>query len=112
MKQEIYDSNGTLQEQWDDSTRTYTDFSTSPQIVRPYTDDENAEADKRAESEAESGNQSSIEEALSAALETLQLIIDDTNSNINSNPASRIKDLARVQRRLIRLVLRRFDGVA
>jgi hypothetical protein len=102
--------NGSLSEQWDDETRTYTDFRTDPSTVRAYNADENALADATANTVAEESNRVSIEEALAAALETLQLIIDDTNSNINSNPASRIKDLARVQRRLIRLVLRRFDG--
>jgi len=57
-------------------------------------------------------NQATIEQALSDALATLQLIIDDTNANINGNPAQRIKDEARVLRRVIRLVIRRFDGTA
>lgn len=62
--------------------------------------------------DAEATNRASIEEALTASLVALQAIIDDTNASINTNPAARIKDLARVQRRLIRLACRRLDGTA
>lgn len=51
-----------------------------------------------------------IEAALADALVSLQAVIDDTNANINSNPAARIKDLARVERRIIRLLISRVDG--
>lgn len=41
---------GALVESWDDETRTYTDHSTGQ--TRPYTEQENAAADQRAEQEA------------------------------------------------------------
>ncbi len=62
--------------------------------------------------EAEKANQRSIEQALANALGTLQTILDDTNANINANPAQRIKDEARALRRVIRLLIRKFDGNA
>jgi hypothetical protein len=58
----------------------------------------------------EGQNKRTIEEALAADLVKMQAIIDDTNNNINSNPAARIKDMARVHRRLIRQALRSFEG--
>lgn len=60
----------------------------------------------------EAANRASIETALSDSLAALQLIIDDTNANINSNAAQRIKDMARVNRRIIRLLINRLDGTA
>jgi len=62
------------------------------------------------EAEGNAVAQATIEQALSDALVTLQTIIDDTNANINGNPAQRIKDIARTTRRTIRLLIRRFDG--
>jgi hypothetical protein len=58
----------------------------------------------------EESNRQTIEAGLADALATLQVIVDDTNANINASPASRIKDMARTQRRVIRLLIRRFDG--
>lgn len=103
---------GVLTEQWDDNTRTYTDFRTDPDTVRAYTTEENAAADARIAGQTVAANRLTIEQALDAALVTLQLIIDDTNANINAGPATRIKDLARVQRRIIRLLRNNFDGTA
>jgi hypothetical protein len=58
-------------------------------------------------------NQLAVNQALADAMAVLQAIIDDTNANINTNPAARIKDLARAQRRLIRHVLAIYsDGSA
>ena len=39
--------------QWDDTTRTHTDYTTTPPTVRPYTAAENAAADADAAAEAE-----------------------------------------------------------
>ena len=39
---------GVLVEQWDDTTRTYSDFRTTPTTTRPYTAAENAAADAQA----------------------------------------------------------------
>lgn len=42
---------------------------------------------------------------LAADIVALQAIIDDTNANINTNPATRIKTMARAVRRLAKLQL-------
>lgn len=54
--------------------------------------------------------QRTIEEALDAALVDLQTLIDTPNATINSGPATAIKLLARVLRRVIRLLIRRLDA--
>lgn len=43
---------GVLVEEWDDQTRTYTDYTTDPPTTRPYTPEENAAADQRAVEDA------------------------------------------------------------
>lgn len=105
---------GTLRELWDDATRTYTAYDEAGAQVesRAYTADENAAADASAAAALADANRLAIDAALDSSLATLQTILDDTNSNINSNPAQRIKELARVQRRIIRHVLKRYDGTA
>lgn len=112
MSAYVYASNGTLLEQWDDATRTYTDFRTDPDTTRPYTAQENAEADVRAAQETSDGNRRTIEDALDLRMATMQAVIDDTNANINGNPAARIKDLARAVRLLIRESRGDFTGTA
>jgi hypothetical protein len=99
---------------WNDSARTVTTHGdTGAQLSsRPYTAAENSAADARIAQATSNANRATIEQALADALTTLQSVIDDTNANINANPAARIKDLARVQRRAIRLLIRRFDGTA
>jgi len=62
--------------------------------------------------ETESANRQTIETALSDALTELQTLIDTTNATINAGPAPYIKALARALRRVIRLLIRRFDGTA
>jgi len=96
-----------VSEKHDDSTRTVTFYDEEGTVLReePYTEEQLAEAESRQV-------QRTIEEALGVALTELQAIIDDTNSNINTNPANRIKVLAKVQRRMIRLLTRRFDGTS
>jgi hypothetical protein len=55
-------------------------------------------------------NESSIETNLAQDMTAMQAIIDATNSTINSSPASYMKDIARANRRLIRMALQKFDG--
>ena len=50
-------------------------------------------------------NQKAIEANIAADLDAMQAIVDDTNANINSNPAARIKDIARMCKRLGRSAL-------
>lgn len=112
MSTSVYDINGTLREEWDDDARTYTEYDEQGAEVssRPYTAEENARADAEAAQALVESNRRTIEEALGAALATLQTTIDTANATINAGPAVYVKDIARIQRRIIRLLTRRFDG--
>lgn len=115
MNVERYTSEGVLFEFADDATRKVYGYAEDGSTViweRPYTAEENARADTDASARAEESNRASIEEALVPALADLQAIIDDTNANINQNPAARIKTVSRALRRTIRLVIRRFDSTS
>lgn len=111
MSQQNY-LDGVLRERWDDVQRTYTEFDAAGEVVssRPYTVEENARADAEAAAVVADSNRVSIETALDDTLAELQTLVDTPNATINSGPAPYIKVLARALRRLIRLVLRRFDG--
>lgn len=101
--------------EWDDATRTVRTIDPVTGAVistRPYDASENANADAAAKAAADAAAEQAIRDALSAALTDLQAILDDTNANINSNPALRIKTLARSIRRVIRLQIRKLDGTA
>jgi hypothetical protein len=94
----------------DDVTRIATLYNaTGAQTgTRPFTASENAIADAAAAIATAETNRRTIETALADALVSLQTIIDTANAQINA-PAA-IKDIARVNRRIIRLLIRRFDG--
>jgi hypothetical protein len=97
---------------WDDTTRTVTCTDTEGAVTstRDYDDSENENADALAATAAAETTERTILDALEAALADLQAIIDDTNSNINSNPAARIKTIARTCRRLVRIATRDLSG--
>jgi pilus assembly protein TadC len=105
-----YRRNGEILAQWDDVTRIFTSWASGEPASRAYTDVENAAADLRAVQDAEEANRQTIEAEAGDALTELQAIIDATNAQLNTNPAAHIKTLARVLRRIIRLVLRRFEA--
>ena len=65
MSSQVY-ANGTLIESWDDTTRTYTDHRTGES--RPYTEEENAAANSKIESESRLDN-------LEARLSRLEAIV-------------------------------------
>lgn len=110
MIHQTWDENGVLIEEWNDQTRThYWNFDGNTG-TEPYTPEQNAEADARAAAETQMANRVTIEAALAAALATLQAILDTPNATINATPAPYLKDLARVQKRLIRRALSRFDA--
>lgn len=113
MSTHVY-AEGVLREKWDDTSRTYTswDATGAQTSTRAYTAEENARADAEAATALQDANRASIEDALATALAELQAIVDTANSTINGSPASYIKTLARAQRRVIRLVIRRFDGTS
>lgn len=101
-----------LRERWNDATRTYTSYNAAgvQTSTRPYTAAENAAADAEIAAASAETNRRSIETALETALAELQTTIDATNASINSNAAVHIKILARAARRIIRLLIRRYDG--
>ena len=50
----------TLAQQWDDGTRIYTDFRSDTPVNRPYTPEENVEADARAAAAVLAQNRDSL----------------------------------------------------
>ena len=110
MSNYVYD-NGQLVEEWDDDARTYTDHHTGES--RPYTADENAQADQAAAAATLAANEAALRDGLQAAIDAAltrqaayQAIIDTPNSTIKSNPAPYIVDLARQGKRSERALIR------
>lgn len=101
---------GVLVEEWNDDTRTYTDFTTDPDTTRPYTADENAEADVRQDQATAATNSAEITSDLDQALIDVQTLLDTPNSEIAATPAPYIKDLGHVIKKLIRKVNERYEG--
>lgn len=75
MSREVYENN-VLIERWDDGTRTYTDFRTDPDTVRPYTTDENAAADARDARAQQDAVAAQLEANMTADLPTIRATID------------------------------------
>lgn len=110
MSRQIY-ANGTLVEEWNDETRTYTNYETNES--RPYTGAENTQADAEAARLSQASNRAALEAGLANVITRAlayqadaQAIIDTTNQTINSSPAPHIKTLARGQKRLAGDVMR------
>jgi hypothetical protein len=113
MSNRVHDENGNLIEQWDDESRKYTRFNEDGSVAgtpRDYNDDENADADRLEAAETRLKNEESLKQQLDASLDSLQVIIDDSKSNINADPASRIKDIAKALKKTIRVANKRFEG--
>ena len=100
-----------LRKRWDDDTRTYTEWDAAGQQVesRPYTLDENAEADARAAAEAEEANKATIEDRASTALVDNAAYLDIA-APTNVETLTQVKALTRQSNGLIRLLLQRFDS--
>ena len=99
-------------EEGDDATRTVSTVTDDGVVLstRPYTTDENANADAQLQAAADAATIAQSAQALGQALVDIQTIIDTPNATLNSSPAVAIKTLARAQRRLIRLAIRKLDG--
>lgn len=97
---------------WDDTTGIYTAYTDDGVLIlqRKYNEAESNTLNARIMDGLQVANRNTIESALSDALVEVQTIIDATNQQINSSPAAYIKILARAARRIIRLLIRRFDG--
>lgn len=104
-------ADGILVESWDDTTRTYTDHRIGE--TRPYTDEENADADQRAEQEQKTANDQALRDGLQAAIDAAllrqaayQAVIDTPNSEIKANPQGHIVSIARQGKRSERALIR------
>lgn len=104
---------GVLRQQWDDGTETYSEWDETGTLTleRPYTPDELAQKAVRVAQETSTANEADIGNKIETVdMPAMQAILDDTNANINANPAARIKDIAKAIRRLDRKVLGLLDG--
>ena len=108
MSWERYE-NGTRVERGDDATRTVT-TSTG---TRPYTADENAQADQAAAAATLAANEAALRNGLQTAIDAAlarqaeyQAVLNATNATINGSPASYIKAVARQGKRSERALIR------
>ena len=99
--------NGSVVEQWDDSTRTYTDFRPEPDFTRPYTAAENLEADRRIAEATSSANESDLTAKAQAAVSGNNTYLGLT-SPTNAQVAAQVKALTRQSNALIKLEVRDF----
>ena len=97
---------------WDDTTRTAYEHAADGSITseRPYTADENAQADATGAHATQTANKSEIETNLEEDLDAMQAVIDQTNEQLRADPSQEIKDIARAVRRLIRMALDDYSG--
>lgn len=122
-KQVITD--GVIREWWNDLATTQADGTAQPiparsvrfytaggavQSTRAYTAPENVEADVRQAGRTKATNESTLRANIVSDLAAMQAIKADTNANINTNPAQRLKDIAVAVRRLERIALGDFSG--
>jgi hypothetical protein len=103
-----------VQHRWDFGTGVHTEFALDGSTVRsvPFTEaDYTAWQTARGQglSTAEA-TQRSLNDALAGALTDLQTLLDTSNATINAGPAPYIKAVARAERRIIMVLLRRFDA--
>jgi hypothetical protein len=102
-----------LREVWDDATRTYTAYAEDGTVVstRPYTAEENAAADARAEVYEQDANDEEIGDKIETVdMPAMQAILDQTNADLRADPSQEMKDMAKAIRRLDRKVQRLLDG--
>lgn len=95
---------------WDDDTRIFTDLRAVPVSVRPYTLEENAAADLRATQQKSADTEATIRSQADAALQGNRdfLALDPPT---NAQVLAQVRALTRQNNGLIRLVLRRLDGI-
>jgi hypothetical protein len=112
MSSSTHTATGRLVERWDDDTRTYTRWDDGGAVVetRPYTEQENAQADAAAAAAEAIRNESATSQKLQRDMDAIQAILDETNAGLRDDPARALKDLAHATRRLIRRVEKLYDG--
>lgn len=116
--------NGVVTERWDDVTRTHVRLDPEGTVVeeRPYTAEENAEADVRELAETRESNASTLRQEareslaiLLASIDTLQAVTDKANNQIGPADTKAVaRESRRVARQLIaitRLVIGELDSI-
>lgn len=115
MANENYDPNGVLRESWDyeATPRTVTFWDENGVLIetRPYTPEENAQADAEAVQTQQEGNKSTVETNLEQDYLNMQAIKAQTNADLRADPSQEIKQIADAVRRLTRMALEDFTGV-
>lgn len=111
MNEEVYTAGGILRKRWDDSARTYTEWDEAGQVIesRPYTTEENAEADLRATAEAEESNKRTIESQAVTALTSNRAYLDIVGPS-QAEAVAQVADLTQQMNGVIRLLLNRLDA--
>ncbi len=103
---------GDLIEWADDETRTHHDFfSAEPDVItRPYTDDENAEADERAAVEQAGKDETTLRTQAASGLADNATFLALT-APTNAQTLAQVKALTRQMDSLARLMLNQTEGV-
>lgn len=94
-------------EWFDDATRTHHDFFN--ETTRPYADDENAQADERAEADQADTNGKTLLEQIAGALVGNRAFLDLV-APTNAQSVAQVKALTRQMNAVVRLVIDDLSG--
>lgn len=108
--EQVYEGRQRLQ--WDTETRRYSrvDWQGTLLEERPFTDSESAFVDAQAAAATAESNRTFLTAQLDEDMVNLQTLLDTDNAVINGSPAPYLKLLARVLRRVIRILLKRLEA--
>lgn len=103
----VVDGNGTLRQWWDDATRTYHEYDETgvETLARPYTPEENAEADARAQAQTEATNEADLMAKARNAITGNKNFLAIA-SPTNAQTVAQVKALTRQMNAMIRLEVR------
>ena len=103
-----------LAQQWDDGTRVHTDFRTEPPTNRPYTSEENAEADARAAAEVLTANRAALSDPAQLLARLARLAAYDSDPDIVAALARSNSTAPTTQElnRLLKVMLRRESRIS
>lgn len=108
---QVKDPEGVVRQWWEDSTSTYHEFDAegTETLARPFTPEEQADADWRADAVEEQAARDALVASLEQQVILLQKLLDTPNADINASPARHIKDVARALRETIQALLQRVE---